>query len=354
MVHGLCGGVGFLYAVFEYKGHAPMLSVVLRSRSMPETYIEGVFDRIGAQRSVSKTSSTRVAAKALDQALEQRRPAVCVVDLAMLPHSRRPEQMEGMSPHYVGIVGSHGDQIWLDDRSLAPISIARAELDAARARYRKAKQELFTVMPSGRSVDWKRALTSAIQDTARTLQEGDPTVPASFRSNCGLAGMDKWRRLLIDAKDKKGWPRVFPDGSLALVGLRRAYDCIQHEYTAPRGGRPLYADFLDEAAGLTEDARLRDASQLFRESGERWQELADGIAGAPDDAVGQACHLADRRAEALDEGSLEELEKQLAEQPQACVLGADAASELYGQMAEKLGEIIEIETRAAEGLAEVN
>ena len=47
LVNGLCGGPGFLYAVFEYKGWPPMLSLALRSRSMPDVYIAEGLSRIG-------------------------------------------------------------------------------------------------------------------------------------------------------------------------------------------------------------------------------------------------------------------------------------------------------------------
>lgn len=350
MVHGLCGGVGFLYGMFEYKGHAPMLTIVLRSRSMPQTYIDGAFERVGAERTTSTTTSDRVAAKALDQALLEQRPAVCVVDLPLLPHS--PQGEPGMSPHYVGVIGADEERVWLDDRSLVPLPIARADLDAARKSYRAAKQALFTVRPSAGEVDWRAALEAAIADTARTLLDGDPTVPKSFRGNCGLTGMAKWQRLLTDAKDKKSWPRVFTSGGNALAGLTRAYDGIQHEYTAPRGGRPHYADFLDEAAELAGHAQLGQAAQLFRTAGERWKELADCIAAAPDEAVGRACGLADRRAEALDSGQVDALEKSLSTAPVACELEAAAAAQLYVQMAGILGAVIEIETRAANVLAD--
>ena len=349
MLHGLCGGgVGFLYAVFEYKGHAPMLTVVMRSRSVPETYLADVFDRVGAERSVSRTTSARVAAKALDDALEAGQPAVCTVDLALLPHTKLPGQEAGMCPHYVGVIGRDGDRVWLDDRSVVPIAIGRAELDQARAAYRKAKHELFTVAAGASEPDWERSLEAALRDTVQTMREGDPTVPPYFRSNCGLAGMEKWRRLLVDSKDKKGWPRVFAGGADALAGLRRAYDGIQHEYTAARGGRPLYAEFLDEAANLTGEAALAEVAGLFREAGEGWQALADCIAGAPDDAVARACRVADRRTEALDSGG----DASAKDEPIGeCALDADQASELYARMADRLETVIDVETRAVDRLA---
>ena len=351
MLNGLCGGVGLLYAVFEYKGHAPMLTVVCRSRSMPETFMTDVFDRVGAARQVVKTSSERVADEALDRALAASKPAICVVDLALLPHSHTGPEMAGMSPHYVAVVGSHEDHLWIDDRASKPLAIPRGEIAAARGRYRKARQELFTIDQGAQAVDWRACLIDAVHDTARTLQEGDPSVPASFRSNCGLAGLRKWQKLLTATKNKKGWPALFPSGPLAMTGLRRAYECIHTESTAPEAGRPFYADFLDEAHHLTSAESLQTAAELFRASGAQWKALGESIAGAPDAALRQACQLSDRRAEAMDAADLQALRDLESPAPEACQLSSDAAAAIYASMAETLGEIVELESQAAAALA---
>ena len=61
LVNGLCGGPGFLYAVFEYKGWPPLVSLALRSRSMPDVYIaEGVSrDRANGNRQRDHESRRR-------------------------------------------------------------------------------------------------------------------------------------------------------------------------------------------------------------------------------------------------------------------------------------------------------
>lgn len=354
MLHGLCGGIGFLYAVFEYKGVPPMLTMVLRSRSMPETYLAGVFDRVGAQRKISETTSDAVAAKALGAALDAKKPAICVVDSALLPYSALPPKMAGMSPHHVAVVGRDGDRIWVDDRALTPISLETAALAEARAAYRKAKRRLFTIEPA-QEIDWRASLVAALKDTVATMRDGDPTVPASFRSNCGFAGLRKWQTLLTDPKSKKGWPRVFEGGASAFAGLRRAYDCITHDYTAPRGGRPFYADFLDEAASLLGSDGLVAAASTFRASGEAWHRLAEQIAATDDESVREACKLADARAEAIDDGNIELASRLSAERSalgDACALEPSAASILYAELAETLGDIVALEQRGIDEIAD--
>lgn len=352
MLHGLCGGIGFLYAVFEYKGVPPMLTMVLRSRSMPQTYLANVFDRVGAKRQVSETTSDAVAASALDAALDAGQPAVCVVDSALLPYSALPTKMAGMSPHHVAIVGQDGDRLWLDDRALTPIALSREELAAARAAYRKAKRRLFTI-ERGEEPDWRTSLLDAMQDTVATMRDGDPTVPTSFRSNCGFAGLRKWQSLLTDKKNKKGWPRVFGHGGNAFAGLRRAYDCIMHEYTAPHGGRAFYAAFLEEAAALLEAEGIRNAALTFRESGAMWGKLAETIASADDVAIQEACRLSDARAEAIDDGDIKlatRLSAARLDLTKTCAFQPEAAATLYAELAEILEGLIALEQRGAEEL----
>ncbi len=360
MLHGLCGGVGFLYAVFEYKGWPPMLTIVPRSRTMPQTYIAPLFERVGIEATTQNSSSAAAARKKLDAALDAGKPALCMVDACLLPHSALPRQLAGAGPHHVAVIGREGENYWIDDRALRPIRISASELDDARAAYRAGKRAMTTLGAIDDAHDWRAAWLDALRDTARTLLEGDPTVPKSFRVNTGLAGLEKWQGLLTHPKDKKGWSKVFPAGAKAYAGLRRAYDGICHEYTAPAAGRPLYADFLELAATQLELPALAEVAREFATTGEAWERLATCISGCEDAAVRRACELADARARALDEleenddgSALEAMVQERRKLGDACELDARAAGSLYAEMAEILGEIVAAERRGAMALAEV-
>ena len=108
-------------------------------------------------------------------------------------------------------------------------------LEKARAGYRPGKNRLVTVDGVDPKHDARKALAAAIADTARTYVK--PAVPKSFWVNCGFAGLEKWQRMLVDGKDKKAWPTLFAEKHRAFAGLVRAYECIEHEATAPAGGR---------------------------------------------------------------------------------------------------------------------
>lgn len=348
LVNGLCGGPGFLYAVFEYKGWPPMLSLALRSRSMPDVYIGEGLTRIGAHVTTSETTSPVVARKALDAALADGRAALCVTDAASLPWTGLPQAFVGAGPHVVAVAGRDGDDFWIDDRAAQPRRISGAQLSKARAAYRQAKNRLMTLDGDKPGYDARKAMREAIADTARRYVE--PAVPKSFWVNCGFSGLDKWRQMLVDSKDKRGWQAVFSDGARACAGLQRLHESIECQ-SAPQAGRGLYAEFLDDAARVLGTRSLAKAAAAYREAGVLWTSIGDIVAGCDDPAVRRACRMADDRLEGDDAGGgtdmscadrMQELQKIASD----CKLTKIAASALYVDIAGVVGQIAEAERAA--------
>ena len=269
MLNGLAGGPGFMYAVFEYRDTAaPLLTITMRNKSMPELFLDCVFERAGVSVSVDATASTVKADHLLDEALEAGKGSICTVDMTQLPYYHMPDAYAGMAPHQVGVAGRDGDRIWIDDRSSAPRALSTQQFSMARAAQKRARNRIVTVNHATGDRDLHGAILDSIRHTIYGYETGDVGVPAQFRLNCGFDGMEKWRRLLTDRSDKKGWPSLFPADKKSYVGLRRAYDCVQFDDTAAEAGRPLFAEFLDEAAGLISGgAALVEAAEAFREAG---------------------------------------------------------------------------------------
>lgn len=260
-----------------------------------------------------------------------------------------------MSPHLVGVVGRDGDSVLLDDRAPEPIAVPRATFDAARKGYAKAKQRMVTMRLAdsdrdsnlGSSVAWEPTLRAAVAEGVAGYNR--PPVP-QFAANIGLAGLQKFHRLLTDGRDPKRWGKVFGEGQRAAIGLSRLVDCIDHAYTAPAAGRPLHADFLDEAAAVVDEPRWVEAAGLLRQSGERWGELAT-LASSAHPALRRHADVSDERAAELDggqpdEGRMGRLATEQAELIVECDLGAGDAAALFVELARPLGRIIAAETEA--------
>lgn len=353
IVNGLCGGPGFLYAVFEYRGYPPMLTLALQSRSMADQYVAEGLGRVGVEWTTSETTSAKVARAALDDALAAGRAALGVVDLGSLPYYGLPKEYVGGAPHLVAVVGRDDTGYWLDDRGGAPRHLSFDQLATARARYRKSRHRLITAVGPAAGFEPAAAWRAAVADTARCYHE--PAVPKSFWGNCGFAGLRKWRDLLTDRRDAKGWPNVFAEGPRAYAGLYRTYECIEAGL-APGAGRGLYAEFLEAAAAFLGAEALVGAAAWWRESAGHWSALAALIAGADDEALRAGCDLADRRIElgdAAGAGSVEAqaLWRERHELGGRCRLGAGAAAALYEKMAERVGAIIAAEEAAVAAMS---
>jgi hypothetical protein len=268
-----------------------------------------------------------------------------------------PKEWQGMGPHIVAAIGRDGDDVWLDDRSVKPVRVSMKELAYARGRYKKGKNRLVTIAGPEKGYDPADAIRSAVALTVKSFHESPFK---GFASNFGFAGLEKFQRLLTDKKDAKGWPKLFPEGRDACTGLHRVYECLQHDYTAPNAGRPLYADFLNEAAGVTGDKRFEELAGKFRESGKLWGGVSDAITGCGDKSLQRMCELSDERAELFDtEGAnagpqladMWKLRRELAEQSK---LTAGQCSELYARMADSLKRILDVEHDAVDQLAKLS
>ena len=356
LAFGLAGGVGFLYGVFEY-GDVPTMTIVARNQSMPDPFCQALFDRVGVTTSITETTGAKKAATELDRVLAEGRPALCTVGAGGLPYHGLPQDVSGMSPHVVGVVGVEPDSgtLWLDDRSPEPLPVERAAFDAARAAYRAGKHRMVVIESLPEELDWASVLATAVAEAVEGFDR--PPMP-QFQSNVGVAGLTKLSELLT-AGGRKGWGTVFGSGRRAAIGLSRLYDCVNHAYSSVDAGRPLFADFLDEAASAAERPDWKDAAGQWRAAGERWRELSTLAVGAHP-SLERYAELADDRARLLDTAAAESTTdmatrmRALHDEQRAlvddCDLSADAAADVYRSMAAVVQAIVELETEALASL----
>ncbi len=355
MAFGLAGGVGFLYGVFEY-GDTPTLTIVNRNKSMPDEFCAPLFDRVGLDVTVHETGGVKTAAKHLDEVVASETPALCTTGSGLLPYLGLVcEAEEAAAPHLVGVVGvDEDDNLLIDDRSPVPLIVSRGDFDAARAANRKARHRMVTVArPQGHKIDWDTVIAEAVAASAAGFNT--PPVP-QFKANIGLAGLAKWQDLLT-SRTKKGWGTIFGHECRAAIGFTRLYDCIHHAYTAPSGGRPLYADFLEEVASTDHANRARwgASAELWRTSGQRWSDIAARVAGVHPD-IARYCELSDLRTADLDSSApdpsiMRDAAVEKGKLIAGCDVSADDAAEAHADIALLVTDIVQLETEALELLA---
>jgi hypothetical protein len=290
MLCGLAGGVGFLYAIFEYAGLPPILTIVAQHH--PDPWVPSALERLGVPYSLEHSGKPAAAAVALDAALDGGRVVLCAVDRFALPWHA---DVVGMAtdPYHVLITGRDGDAYEVLDSGDAPHQLDREAFLAAWSAHKKGRHErLILDAPPAKDLDLAGAVRAALAVTAAHLT--GPVLGNSFDANFGLSGMARLGDQLADEKTKAGWARRFAAPEAFACAMLRVHDCLEVEYTAPSATRPLYADFLDEAAGVLGERRLRDAASLYRESGGIWSQVS-GRAAEVADALGELPGLVWRR-----------------------------------------------------------
>ncbi len=264
---GIGGGLGAGYILWEFKSHgSPNIVMWFRNRAhYAAERMRTLCERLGAAYTEQETSGAKGAAAHLQAALEAGQPFITWVDKAHLPYQQLPEALKAYISTVVGVHGQRGDELLIDDLGDQLYSISSADFAAARGRISSDKNRLLRVTPG--TTDLPSAIRAGIADHIEHVG-GDSD---SF----ALPVYKKWAKMLTDTKNKKGWPTVFANRKGLYGTLASVYQGITFDGSDGAGLRLLYADFLDEAAGLLGQNDLKDAAAAYRALAAPWQAFAD-------------------------------------------------------------------------------
>jgi hypothetical protein len=338
MACGLAGGVGFMYAIFEYRGVPPIMTIVAQHH--PDPWVQSALQRLRVPYSDEHSSATARALAALRGALDEGRPVYASVDRSRLPWHHVPPALS-TEPYGVVVAGIDGDTLLVDDRAAAPHTIPIDAFGEAWAAHKKGRHHRL-VLNGASQPDLPDAVRAAIAVTVAHLT--GPVLGNSFDSNFGFSGMAKLADQLRDARTKSGWQRRFDSAESFSGVMRRLYECLELEYTAPGATRPLYAAFLDEAAVVASWPALADAAALFRESATCWAEVA-AKAGGHAGAYGELCER--RLLLTLCGLDVTEVDAEIAALPPGPDLGPAGRAALFGELADLVDAARSLEERAA-------
>ncbi|GAA0924316.1 hypothetical protein GCM10009558_106020 [Virgisporangium aurantiacum] len=285
MVCGLAGGIGFLYAVFEYKGLPPLVTLVAQHHPAP--WAPAALRRAGVASTEAHSGSPAPATTALRRDLDAGGTVLCTIARGRLPW--HPDDPFDADPYPVLVTAGTGDDIMVDDGTGTPRTLPLETFVTAWSAHRKGRHHRL-VVTGERTGD--PAVRDAIATTVAHLT--GPVLGNAFDVNFGLSGLERFASQLRDERTKTGWARRFADPDALAAGLRRVHDCVERELTAPGATRPLYAEFLDEAATIVD---LPPApADAYREAGARWHRLASAALTAShmrETALSRLADLAD-------------------------------------------------------------
>lgn len=296
MLLGISGGAVLGYFSFAYEGYDPHVALLTRNTFNP---LQHLFERLGVVQNVHQTTNEAKAVKNLLEALEEGRAPLVWADMFLMPYNPVPndENMWLMIPVIVYGYDTAASQVHIADRASVGLCITPEDLAMARGRVKKDKYRLVTL-----DVPDMSKLPKAIERGIRfSISLYTETPPEGAKHNFGFAAFQHWAELLVKNKDRSAWAKVFPRGRNLYAGLITTYHSIEIFGTGGKASRPLYADFLDEAALILNKPVLEESAAHFRRSGEAWRDLA--IALLPDDVplLAEARQLTQQRSELFRE-----------------------------------------------------
>jgi hypothetical protein len=277
LLFGAAGGIGFMYLVFEYPGWTSV-NVDGRHNALyfdKKGLIETACARLGVPVRVRPTADRDTTERHLRAALASTPEVALTVELARVPGAT-PGTVP-MLPHPV-TVADDGPELTVLGLPRGRVTMSWDELLDARWTHARKYGGLYQFQPRDEAVDVRAAVLQAAGRTADCLLE--PGRGTNFDGSFGVPGIRRWARLLTDAKDKKGWPKLFGEPDALSEALAAVVRGLGGPGPSGSASRHRYAAFLDEAAALADRPDLAAVADTYRALADRWAGLIR-MAGQP-------------------------------------------------------------------------
>ncbi len=303
MVFGLAGGIGAGVFSFHYEKQG-WSSFFIAGRHLWQdelAYLQGATARLGLEPIVTESAGAKTAEKQLRDMIEAHGPCIAWVDMVGLPHRGKSETWAGTGYHLITVYGVDDVEATIGDLTDEPIGIPLDRLAVARGRIKKDKNRLLALPTITAAPDLRAAALDGLRACHGALVEGR-------MANFTLAAFETLaRRLHGAAKDPERWEIVFPRGGKLWTGLTSLHNYIEHYGTGGGLCRPIFAEFLTEAATAFDLPELGPLSERYDALGRDWSSLAE--AALPDRVplFRRAKEAMARRAEMIAAGATDEV-----------------------------------------------
>jgi hypothetical protein len=201
--------------------------------------------------------------------LREHGACIAWVDMGMLPHRAMPETMSGSGYHLVTVYEADEERgtATIGDLGPEPVSIPLEQLSRARGRIKKDKHRVLAV--TRRDANDTPDLRAMIFDGLRACHRG--LIDARME-NFTLRAFERLGRRVCGSRDAERWDLIFPRGGGLWTALTALYTYIEHYGSGGGLCRPIFAEFLAEAA--TVDESLAPLAGSYAEIGKSWRDLA--------------------------------------------------------------------------------
>ncbi len=278
MVFGISGGIGAGVYSFHYEKE-DFSSFFISGRHLWQddlAYLEQASQRFRLRTAVRETGGAKAALGQLQEMIGTHGPAIAWVDLGSLPHRALPEHWVGGGYHVLVVyeLDEQAGTALVGDLADDPIELSLENLAGARARIRKQKNRLLSIEEQNPDFELGEAVRSGLRACHAGLVE-------QRQKNFTLEAFKTWADRMHGSRGKDSWERIFKPGANLWRGLVSIYEFIEQYGTGGGLLRPLFAQFLTEAAEAISDERLLALGREYAELGAGWSELAE--AALPDE-----------------------------------------------------------------------
>lgn len=274
ILFGLGGGIGCAYFLFDmHGGHPVYIGYRIHAKEGDTPYFTlQMTEGWGATADVRHSSSPSAATKSLVKILNDGFTPIVWVEVTKLPYMFLSGHANAY--HQVVVYGMEGDDVLVGDLGDSVIRMSMEELTEARNSNFAPKFRTVVISEATAKPQLRETLSDRIRVTCSQMLEGLGI------ANFGLAALNKWAQMLTNTKNKKGWPNCFPGGPPLHGAMSSVFAQIELRGYGGSAFRELYADFLDQAAGVLKKSALKKVAEQFRESEASWRAISD--AALPD------------------------------------------------------------------------
>lgn len=274
ILFGLGGGIGCAYWLFDmHGGHPVYIGYRIHAKEGDTPYFTlQMTEGWGATADVRHSSSPSAATKSLVKILNDGFTPIVWVEVTKLPYMFLSGHANAY--HQVVVYGMEGDDVLVGDLGDSVIRMSMEELTEARNSNYAPKFRTVVISEATAKPQLRETLSDRIRVTCSQMLEGLGI------ANFGLAALNKWAQMLTNTKNKKGWPNCFPGGPPLHGAMSTVFEQIELRGYGGSAFRGLYADFLDQAAGVLKKSALKKVAEQFRESEASWRAISD--AALPD------------------------------------------------------------------------
>lgn len=257
MIFGIGSGLFFFYLPFLKVNHAPAISY----RPMPGAIFNKAAKRLGIKVKRIKFSSPKEAQKALELNLKNNIPTglqVGVYNLTYFPDEYRFH----FNAHNLVVYGKEGDNFLVSDPVMETVTTL-TEKELEKVRFSKGalapKGQMYYPIVIPENIDWETAIKKGIKNTCNDMLAPVPIV--------GVKAI-RWVAKSIPKWSTKLGVKVTNHYLAQLIRM-------QEEIGTGGGGfRFIYAAFLQEAAVILKNDKLKELSKEMTIIGDLWRDFA--------------------------------------------------------------------------------